>query len=158
MTTAEQLAAVPTTPTVLPPATPRYPTAPPAAPTCNSALPPATLCNTAQPQPLAQNEATQNSALRTRHSLNHRQLAALRLLVAGHSLCAAATQLGLSRQTLWRWSRHPAFTAELHCLHLRLLSPPAPSPTAPPPARTSVLPPEMRALIARHKAQLTNNP
>ena len=42
-----------------------------------------------------------------------RQLSAARLLLAGHTLSSAATSLGLSRYTLARWQKSPAFRAEL---------------------------------------------
>lgn len=66
--------------------------------------------------------------------LDHRRLAACRLLAAGRSIAAVATKLGLCRSTVWRWQREPAFRAELRRIHDRMTTPAA----ATPPARTGL--------------------
>jgi predicted DNA-binding protein (UPF0251 family) len=147
------------------------------APTGNPTLPHATQCNPVQPHAtnrpktaerthappsLAQmlpaatpcNPTQQNSQNCKTNPLPlpPRQLAAARLLLTGHSLPAAAAQLGVSRQTLWRWTRNPAFTAHLNRLNYQLAAaaarPPVPArrPTPPgqPPRRQT--PQEIAAL------------
>ncbi len=52
-------------------------------------------------------------------------------MVSGQPLHAIASQLSLHRRTLWRWSKLPAFQAELSRLHALLTIPaPAPSPSS----------------------------
>src|SRR5688572_8540505 len=45
--------------------------------------------------------------------LNHRQLAAARLVVRGHRTGNIAEHLGIDRRTLLRWRLMPAFAAEV---------------------------------------------
>src|SRR4051812_17595629 len=49
--------------------------------------------------------------------LSPRQLAAARLLAAGRAVGAVCAEVGISRQTIARWRRDPAFGAELRRLH-----------------------------------------
>jgi hypothetical protein len=51
-----------------------------------------------------------------------RQLAAARLLARGRSVPDAARELKLSRSTVWRWQRDPAFRAELRRIHDRMIA------------------------------------
>jgi hypothetical protein len=50
-------------------------------------------------------------------SLSPRELAAVRAMLSGAKPAAVAEQLGVSRQTVWRWSRQPAFMTELRRLN-----------------------------------------
>lgn len=86
----------------------------------------ATACNPVQPRasngrtnPLGAVSAAP-AAEQPGDGLTPRQLAAVRALLGGEPLPAAAARLGVSRQTLWRWSRKPAFVAELRRLHALL--------------------------------------
>jgi hypothetical protein len=49
--------------------------------------------------------------------LTPRQLAAARLIAAGRTVVQTARELGIDRSTAWRWTRQPAFSAELRRLH-----------------------------------------
>ena len=50
-------------------------------------------------------------------ALSPRQLAAARLTAHGRRVVEVAAELGVSRQSLWNWSRQPAFIAEVRRLH-----------------------------------------
>ena len=45
-----------------------------------------------------------------------RQQRALDLVLAGHSSAEVAKQVGVRRETVWRWKQDPAFAVELHGL------------------------------------------
>lgn len=49
-------------------------------------------------------------------TLSAKQRAALRALVSGFSLEGAASAVGVSRVSLWRWMQEPAFREELRSL------------------------------------------
>src|SRR4051812_24724280 len=49
-------------------------------------------------------------------SLTPRQLAAVRAMLAGTKPAEVAQRLGISRQTIWRWSQQPEFATELRRL------------------------------------------
>jgi hypothetical protein len=87
-----------------------------------------TRCNVAQPgvtrPPAAPNEpiavpvaARELATAMSATSLTPRQLAAVRAMLSGAGPAVVAQRLGVSRQTVWRWSRAPAFVAELCRLH-----------------------------------------
>jgi hypothetical protein len=42
-----------------------------------------------------------------------KQQRALDLLLAGHATTAVAAQVGVRRETIWRWTQDPAFAAEV---------------------------------------------
>ena len=52
--------------------------------------------------------------------LTPRHLAAARLIALGRRPSDVATELGVTRQALWKWTKHPAFAAEVRRLHERL--------------------------------------
>ena len=49
-----------------------------------------------------------------------RQLAAARLLAAGWTVSDVADELVVSRQAIWKWRKHPAFTPALVTIHREL--------------------------------------
>jgi hypothetical protein len=51
------------------------------------------------------------------HSLTTQQLAAARLLACGRAPSDVATELGVTRQALWKWRRRDDFNAEVFRLH-----------------------------------------
>jgi hypothetical protein len=114
---------------------------------CDAVQPGATSCDVMQPNAPRRRTNPNGEA-----ELDHRRLAAIRLLAAGRSVPAAATELRLSRSTLWRWQREAAFRAELRRVHERMTTPAPrpPVPIAPPP------PPDRPALSSRDLAFLRN--
>jgi Homeodomain-like domain len=100
---------------------------------CDAMQPHATPCNATQPnQPNEKtNPPRKISDLRherqppepTGSTLTPRQLAAARLIAAGHTLPDVAVELRLNRSTVWRWTRDPAFRAELDRLHRQWSTP-----------------------------------
>ena len=42
-----------------------------------------------------------------------KQQRALDLLLAGHATTAVAAEVGVRRETIWRWTQDPAFAAEV---------------------------------------------
>jgi hypothetical protein len=109
---------------------------------CNALQPGATACNVVQPiasvgktnpptgipnsrhpprpqPPAAATTPPQSQSPATAELLTPRQLAAARLVAAGKTVPDVARELNLNRSTVWRWSREPAFGAELRRLHLR---------------------------------------
>jgi hypothetical protein len=55
-------------------------------------------------------------------SLSPRQLAAVRLFAAGTSVAEVAGRLKVSRQSLWKWRRQPAFAEEIRRVHQQLVA------------------------------------
>ena len=46
-------------------------------------------------------------------ALTDKKQEALRLLSAGHTIPKAADKVGVGRATLWKWTKEPAFSAEV---------------------------------------------
>ena len=84
-------------------------------PGVDAALPPLTQRYRASPP--ARSCETNPIAAEASATLPPRHLAAARLLARGRTVSAAAAELFVSRQAVWRWSRNPAFAAELRRLH-----------------------------------------
>ena len=63
-------------------------------------------------------------------SLTERQLAALRLLLAGRPIGQVAASLNINRHTLTRWRRQPQFIQEFQKLHTHLALHRAPHPSS----------------------------
>jgi hypothetical protein len=115
--------------------------------TCDAMQPHATGCNATQPNNAAgktnpppqisnSQQPPQQPPQQCPTSLTPRQLAAARLIAAGRALPDVALELRLNRSTIWRWTRDPAFQAELRRIH-DLWS----TPTASPHQRRNPAPP-----------------
>ena len=104
--------------------------------TCDATQPHATGCNLVQPNASIEKTNPRSRFSNSRHlrapaqgvdadrddnedlaPLTPRQLAAARLVAQGRSVPDVATELGLSRSTVWRWTRDGSFRAELRRLH-----------------------------------------
>jgi hypothetical protein len=84
---------------------------------CDVAQPAATPRNAAQPNP----QVCKTNPIAPGELDDPRRLAAARLLAQGRSVPDAARELNLSRGTVWRWQRDPAFRAELRRIHERMM-------------------------------------
>jgi DNA-binding CsgD family transcriptional regulator len=67
--------------------------------------------------PHSRNDETNPIRKTAPRPLTPRQLAAARLLAAGRSVADVADELRVSRQSLWNWRKHPAFTPAVISVH-----------------------------------------
>jgi transposase-like protein len=76
-------------------------------------------CSASFPAHSAARERT--NPARADAALSTRQLAGLRLLLAGRGVSDVARELGVTRQTVGRWRRDPAFASEFRRRHEQLV-------------------------------------
>ncbi len=86
---------------------------------CDVVRPSATACDPLQPK----SAPCKTKPILPGELSDPRRLAAARLLAVGRSVPDAARELRLSRSTIWRWQRDPAFRAELRRIHERMIAP-----------------------------------
>ena len=93
-------------------------------PAVNAVLPGVTRCDVALPNSAIGKTNPPGAAAVPRTApgvratgLSAQQLAAARLLACGRFPIEVAAELGIHRQTLWRWRRMPEFEAEVFRLH-----------------------------------------
>ncbi len=71
-----------------------------------------------QLQPMAGGEVgtvhTEIAPVETVKKLSAKQKLAAGLIANGAGICEAAKAVGVSRETVWRWSNHPSFRNEVH--------------------------------------------
>jgi hypothetical protein len=84
-----------------------------AAPAVDAGLPKVTQVDRGLPQ-------SRNDKTNPFRPLTPRQLAAARLLAAGWTVADVADELVVSRQSIWKWRKHPAFTPALVGVHREL--------------------------------------
>ena len=75
----------------------------------NAGLPNRPNCKTNPPSPAGPDS-----------SLSDRKLVAARLFAWGRTVTQVASELGITRQALWKWRRNPAFAGEVRRIHERI--------------------------------------
>ena len=100
---------------------------------CNAMQPHATPCNATQPNSRIEKTNPPPPISNSQHAeaLTPRQLAAARLIAAGHALSDVALEMKMNRSTIWRWTRDPTFQAELRRLHEQWSAPAPATPRGP---------------------------